>query len=702
MTDCFQSNRRSFAAYRIFLPSTLLCSLVLLVLPTPAEAGRDWSEAVQRLEAIEAPGDEEEFIVFRATGDLMAHDTQNTAAYRGERGYNFFEGFNTVRHLLEGADIMYGNLETVLGGPTRPYKGFPLFTTPDSYAEGLKRTGFDILQTVNNHSNDQREAGLLRTLEVLASFDIPSLGTYASAEEAASPWVVLKAKGLQIGFLAYTVSTNGIPTPRGREYQVSKLEEDKVLREIAELRALGVDAVIVGLHWGREYAHEPLSYQPKLARKMVAAGADVILGGHPHVLQPMELIEIPPAEGLAGRSGLIIYSLGNFVSNMPFPETELGIILEVTRARPRSGGPARIAGVGYAPIWVQKYGRGTSRRYFVRDVVEVVRLCDEGSDLLKAEKISSEHCRQARWSLEHVAGFYGTALRYGGGPRYPDPRPDWHRLHQTQLELAEPGGGNRPPPPRVLTADDMLLVPGGPLLQPSPASYDGARAIADQSDFDLASRASIPVPPFAIDRLEVRSKDYAEFLEAHPSEAAPGQGPLQSHRLAWVDRKPPKGLEEHPVVLVSMDEARNYCAWRNKRLPSRLEWEFAAAGSEALVFPWGDAWIDDGANWFEDRWANVPAPDGHPGTAPAGSFPAGSSQFGALDMSGNVEEWVEPLGAGLQEAGLLKGGSWFDRDPHSLRVAHTQVTPPGFRSVMAGFRCARDLQPGEQATATEP
>lgn len=631
----------------------------------------------------------------------MVHDSQNAAANRGRQGHNFAEAFSTVLHLTTPADLTFGNLETVLGGPERRYKGYPRFNTPDSLAEALKRSGFDIVQTTNNHSYDQGPAGLLRTLDVLAGFDLPALGTFSNAEAAEAPWVILEAGEFRIGFLAYTFGTNGIEAPRGREYQVSTLTLPKAIREVEALRALEVDAVVVGLHWGKEYSHEPKPGQIRIAKKLIAAGADVLLGGHPHVLQPMEFIRTEASQpGDPPREGLVHYSLGNFISNMFLRPTELGLILEVTLAKPRGGGPTRVAGVRYAPTWVHKYGHGRDRRYFIRDLLDLTRLCSEGGPELESLHLSSRDCADAAYAIDHAASFYGTSLRFGGGgPTAPIPAQE-PTPSKPGIEVAsEPLQGL--PSSNVLD-DGMLRVEAGLLQPPAATSPSLINLPWDAPEFaDLAA----PLPPFAIDPHEVTRAHYAEYLAANPSAPPPGQTSQPAHPLGWSERVPSEDLANHPVTLVSGEEARAFCAWRGTRLPTLREWRMASGGPDGLVFPWGNQWRQGAANNFELRWADAPAPDGFERSAPVGSFPADISSIGAFDLSGNVAEWVEGpgavieriLGAGSSTDGplFLAGGSWFDREPEKMSSHSLSQPVPRFTSLKAGFRCARDLAPPE-------
>lgn len=263
-------------------------------------------------------------------GDAMQHKAQLDAAHQGNGIYSYIECFEPVREMVSGADFAVVNLETPLGG--HPYRGYPCFSAPDSYAEALVDTGFDLLLTANNHTLDARDKGLRRTVQVLDSIAIPHIGTYfnAAARSERIP-LVINIKGFKVGFLNYTYGTNGI-MPQG-DVVVDYIDREIMEDDIAATRRAGAEILCVAVHWGDEYHMLPNSAQKSLASWLCEQGVDIIFGGHPHVVQPMELIDNPAT----GRKTALFYSLGNFISNMNTRDTRGGAVTRVTLKRDSTG-----------------------------------------------------------------------------------------------------------------------------------------------------------------------------------------------------------------------------------------------------------------------------------------------------------------------------------------------------------------------------
>ncbi len=266
-------------------------------------------------------------------GDVMTHSTQLRRAWLGtddegqDKGYDFSPSFEWIQPFLNQSDFTMGNLETTFGGPHsalvkdekyafREYQAYPCFTTPDELADTLKSCGFDLLGTANNHSMDSNLEGVSRTIEVLGRAGIPSTGT--AAEGSPEPWRGTVG-GFKISIMAWTQSVNGIVSSRGMERvnvfsargKNQRLEE--MLQEIRDEAALNPDVLILFTHWGQEYRTEPNEVQKSLANLAIEAGVDIIIGSHPHTLQPVELRRVE-------RNGqeeevLIAWSLGNFISS---------------------------------------------------------------------------------------------------------------------------------------------------------------------------------------------------------------------------------------------------------------------------------------------------------------------------------------------------------------------------------------------------
>jgi poly-gamma-glutamate synthesis protein (capsule biosynthesis protein) len=295
-----------------------------------------------------------------AVGDIMMHMPQIRSGYDPESGtYSFHHFFTEVKPFLSAGDWVIGNLETPLAdGDKRGYTGYPEFNAPPELADALKEAGFNILTTANNHTLDRRESGVLRTLENLRSRDLLPVGTHASPEEAEEVAIVTK-NGIALAVLSYTYGTNGIPIPEGKPYLVNLIDEEKIAADIAKARSLGADVVAVALHFGNEYETMPNENQKTLAHNLLRHGADIILGSHPHVLQPYEIVETALEDGTA-KEGIILYSMGNFISNQDRHNnngkpTDIGAVFEIGIRKQMPDGPVTFTGVRATPTYVHKY-----------------------------------------------------------------------------------------------------------------------------------------------------------------------------------------------------------------------------------------------------------------------------------------------------------------------------------------------------------
>jgi poly-gamma-glutamate capsule biosynthesis protein CapA/YwtB (metallophosphatase superfamily) len=298
-------------------------------------------------------------------GDLMCHGPVFQYAKQADGSYDFAPMYAPVRDYLASADFTLGNLETVLAGTSTDYSGYPQFNSPNSYADALVATGFDAVFTTNNHSYDRREAGVIRTLDELGKRRLPAIGTYYTPRDRDSVRV-FDVKGLKIGLLAYTEFSN-LTVPAGKQYLVNPIDSGLVSRDIAQARRRGAELVVVNFHWGNEYQRFPNDYQKRVTARTFAAGADVIFAEHPHVLQPVEMHKLPAtAQGfkVGLDSGLIAYSLGNFISNQQKRYTDAGVMLSLQIEKNQRTGKLRIAHVQYVPTWVFK-GKAAGRDRFI-------------------------------------------------------------------------------------------------------------------------------------------------------------------------------------------------------------------------------------------------------------------------------------------------------------------------------------------------
>lgn len=284
-------------------------------------------------------------------GDIMAHDAQIASALKAGGTYDFSSVFTYVAPIIGAADIAVGNLEVTLPG-NPPYTGYPFFRSPDALAASLQEAGFDMFMAANNHAGDSGFEGVLRTLECLDRLGIAHAGTYASynARQKQSP-LIIERNGFRFAFLNYTYGLN--VTTGLQDSVVNVIDEEAMATDLASEQCRTADAVVVYLHWGSEYTTRPDPDQEQLAANLVKMGADAVIGSHPHVVQTIKRLEIATVDGGA-RTGLVAYSLGNFVSNQSLPGTDSGLMLEVEWSRSHKFDKPSISRVVARPTWCRK------------------------------------------------------------------------------------------------------------------------------------------------------------------------------------------------------------------------------------------------------------------------------------------------------------------------------------------------------------
>lgn len=307
-----------------------------------------------------------------AVGDIMMHSTQTRSGYDAKRQiYNFDSFFAPVKNILSKGDWVIGNLETPLAGEdVGGYTGYPLFNAPATLADAAKKAGFNILTTANNHALDRGEKGVIRTIANLRDRQIAFTGTSASATQASKPLISTK-NNISLAILAYTYGTNGIPIPKGKDYLVSLIDEKKIVKDIAKARKQGADIIAISLHFGDEYQRQPNPQQKQLVENLLKAGADIILGSHPHVVQPYKIFKFPGKNGKT-RKAVAIYSMGNFISGQMKDYTDLGVIFQVTIRKKFPEKTAEITGIKALPTWVHRYTLNNQLKYRVLPLEQTV------------------------------------------------------------------------------------------------------------------------------------------------------------------------------------------------------------------------------------------------------------------------------------------------------------------------------------------
>lgn len=256
-------------------------------------------------------------------GDIMMHGAQIKSGYNAEtQSYTFDDYFYYLKHRFNEYDYLIGNLETP-SDVSQSFGAYPLFNAPLAILDALRTAGFDALQFANNHSFDAGISGMRATLLAMKERNLIPLGI-SSVPDIYAPMIV-EIEGITFGFVSATYGFNiGGNTSDGKEV-VHTIGDGMIESMIQVARERGADIVIVMPHWGNEYQRNYTEEQVVRAQSWIEAGADVVVGTHPHVVQPIQIITTD-----TGRTGIIAYSLGNFVSNQQDRYTDLGGLLEIT------------------------------------------------------------------------------------------------------------------------------------------------------------------------------------------------------------------------------------------------------------------------------------------------------------------------------------------------------------------------------------
>jgi len=317
-------------------------------------------------------------------GDIMQHIPQIESAFDKTSGtYRYDSCFRYISGLISSADLAIGNLEVTLAG--KPYTGYPTFSAPDSLIPALARAGTDLLVTANNHSCDKGLKGILRTIHVLDTLGMPHTGTYRDAadRDSLNP-LILEKKGIILALLNYTYGTNGINVPAPAI--VDLIDTSLIRKDYQKARRKGVDEVLVFFHWGEEYRREAVTAQKELAAFCHQLGIRMVIGSHPHVIEPM----VATTDSLGNITTVTVYSLGNFVSNQRERYKNGGALFELTLKR--EGDSLKILRPAYHLAWVHTPFRNGKVRY---QVLPVQQFENDSAflalpDLLKIREFASD------------------------------------------------------------------------------------------------------------------------------------------------------------------------------------------------------------------------------------------------------------------------------------------------------------------------
>ncbi len=320
-----------------------------------------------------------------STGDVLIHVPIFNAAYSSaSKTYDFSNIFTCIKDKIESYDYFVANLETTLAGNEngRKYTGYPCFNTPDAIVDALKSAGVDCLLTANNHCYDTGSTGVKRTQETVKAAGLDYTGTRQS--QSGKKYLVKDVNGINIGMICYTYETktsgenrkalNGILVDEASAGLINSFAYEKldkfytdIKSQISKMKKEGADVLVAYLHWGNEYQLEANSYQKEIAQKLCDLGVDVIIGGHPHVVQPVDLIT-----STDGKHKMVcVYSMGNMVSNqrrnlmgLKTGNTEDGMIFEMTVSK-YSDGSVYFEKINVVPTWVNLYTSGGKSVYSI-------------------------------------------------------------------------------------------------------------------------------------------------------------------------------------------------------------------------------------------------------------------------------------------------------------------------------------------------
>lgn len=300
------------------------------------------------LSLLSAPLRAQETLSLLFAGDAMGHDPQFQWAYNPQTDtYNYEPNFRYVMPYINKSDLAIVNLEVTLGG--KPYSGYPTFSTPDSYKDALVNCGFDVIELANNHILDRGKRGLERTLDKVA--DCPNVGAYRDSADRAERYpLILELQGLRIALFNVTYGTNGFFPVKPNI--VNYIDTAQIAADLHSLEGKDIDMKIMSIHWGDEYVTKAIPKQRELARWLANQGFDLIIGGHPHVVEDAEYLTVTRVRDNKEVQVQVpvLYSLGNLISNQRRLNTNGGIMVKIDIQRDN----AEIKNVSYLPCYVHK------------------------------------------------------------------------------------------------------------------------------------------------------------------------------------------------------------------------------------------------------------------------------------------------------------------------------------------------------------
>lgn len=292
-------------------------------------------------------------VTFAAVGDNLIHDTvYEQAAARSSSGYDFTDAYERIAEYIAAPDVAILNQETIIS-TEHNVSSYPMFNSPVEVGEEMLEIGFDVFNIATNHSLDCGEKGLISAINFWKSKNAITCGAYLNREDM-SNIPMHEVNGVKIAYLGFTDSANGLSLPADSEVILVRAADESLLQQRIIKAKETADVVIVSAHWGNEYTHEPTDAQRELAEKLAMWGADVIIGTHPHVIQPVEYIT-----NSDGRKTLVAYSLGNFISAQNRGPRMLGGMLNFEVVKNNTTGETALENVKFSGV-VTHFGYGCS------------------------------------------------------------------------------------------------------------------------------------------------------------------------------------------------------------------------------------------------------------------------------------------------------------------------------------------------------
>ncbi len=343
-----------------------------------------------------------------AIGDVMCHNTQYLDAYiesdDENHNYDFSYVFEDIYRYTKITDLTIGSLETSFAGKERGYSNYPTFNSPDNLAYDLKKIGVDVLSTAGNHCLDMGFSGLSRTIDVLNDADISHLGTYKTQEDRNQ--ILFKyVKGIKIAFINYTYGTNGIPVPSDKQFCVNLIDKDLIKKDIESAKQENAEIIVSCMHWGTEYQTTANPEQEELADFLFQNGVDIILGNHPHVLEPMEKRTVTLEDGTQ-KDGFVIYALGNFICDQNAENTRNSIILNLKITK-HTDGKISIDHADYIPIYMYKNTASKTRSMKLLDIEKMIHDYETALNNGVQPSISQELYNNLKTQLDKITHIVG-------------------------------------------------------------------------------------------------------------------------------------------------------------------------------------------------------------------------------------------------------------------------------------------------------